>query len=78
VLLALRAQATPPTMDVPADYARRLRRVRRELGFSQQELAAKIGAAQKAVVYHWESGKRRPSPVFWQRIQDLITGALRR
>jgi len=65
-------------MDVPADYAGRLRRVRRELGFSQQELAAKIGAAHKAVVYQWESGKRRPSLVFWQRIQDLSTGALRR
>jgi len=68
----------PPTMDVPADYARRLRCIRRELGFTQQELATKIGAARKAVVYQWESGKRRPSPVFWQRIQDLSTGAIRR
>jgi DNA-binding transcriptional regulator YiaG len=65
----------PPTMDVPADYACRLRCIRRELGFTQQQLAVKIRAARKAVVYQWESGKRRPSPVFWQRIQDLSTGA---
>ena len=71
-------RSPPPTMDVPADYARRLRCIRRELGFTQQQLAVKIRAARKAVVYQWESGKRRPSPVFWQRIQDLSTGALRR
>jgi DNA-binding XRE family transcriptional regulator len=68
---ALRAGHLPPTMDVPADYARRLRCIRRQLGLTQQQLAAKIRAARKAVVYQWESGKRRPSPVFWQRIQDL-------
>jgi DNA-binding XRE family transcriptional regulator len=62
-------------MDVPADYAHRLRCIRRELGFTQQQLAVKIRAARKAVIYQWESGKRRPSPVFWQRIQDLTAGA---
>jgi DNA-binding transcriptional regulator YiaG len=67
----------PPTMDVPADYARRLRCIRRQLGLRQQQLAAKIRAARKAVVYQWESGKRRPSPVFWQRIQDLRADARR-
>ena len=63
-------------MDVPADYARRLRCIRRQLGLTQQQLAAKIRAARKAVVYQWESGKRRPSPVFWQRIQDLRADAV--
>jgi DNA-binding XRE family transcriptional regulator len=65
----------PPDVNVPSDYARRLRLVRRELHLTQAEIATKIGAARKAVVYQWESGKRRPSPVFWQRIQDLRTDA---
>lgn len=38
---------------------------------SQQQLAASVGAASKAVVYQWESGKRKPSPVFWLRIERL-------
>ena len=56
---------------VPADYAAMLVGLRFRLGLSQQQLAAKIGAASKAVVYQWESGKRKPSPVFWLRIQRL-------
>jgi len=38
---------------------------------SQQQLAAKVGAAGKAVVYQWETGRRKPSPVFWLRIERL-------
>jgi hypothetical protein len=30
-----------------------------------------IGAASKAVVYQWESKKRKPSSVFWQKIAAL-------
>jgi len=29
------------------------------------------GAAGKAVIYQWESRKRTPSPVLWQRIREL-------
>jgi hypothetical protein len=47
------------------------RPIRRELHLTQAELAAKIGAARKAVVYQWESRKRCPSPVFWERIREL-------
>jgi len=54
---------------VPANYAATLVGLRRRLGLSQQQFAAKVGAASKAVVYQWESGKRKPSPVFWLRIQ---------
>ena len=57
---------------VPAGYAATLVGLRHWLGLSQQELAAKVGAAGKAVVYQWESGKRKPSPVFWLRIQRLL------
>ena len=56
---------------VPSDYAATLVGLRRRLGLSQQQLAAKVGAASKAVVYQWESGKRKPSPVFWLRIERL-------
>jgi hypothetical protein len=38
-------------------------------------LAEKIGAAGKAVVYQWESRKRKPSPVLWQRVERLIDAA---
>ena len=35
----------------------------------RQQLAARVGAASKAVVYQWESGKRKPSSVFWLRVE---------
>ncbi len=56
---------------VPANYAATLVGLRRRLGLSQQQLAARVGAAGKAVVYQWESGKRKPSPVFWLGIERL-------
>jgi DNA-binding transcriptional regulator YiaG len=56
---------------VPANYPAQLIGLRRRLGLSQQRLAAQVGAANKAVVYQWESGKRKPSPVFWLRIERL-------
>jgi DNA-binding transcriptional regulator YiaG len=56
---------------VPANYAATLVGLRHRLGLSQQQLAAKVGAAGKAVVYQWESGQRKPSPVFWLRIERL-------
>jgi DNA-binding transcriptional regulator YiaG len=40
--------------------------------YQQEELATRIGAARKAVVYQWESRKRKPSPVFWERVQRLV------
>ncbi len=56
---------------VPPNYAATLVGLRHRLGLSQQQLAAKVGAASKAVVYQWESGKRKPSPVFWLRVEQL-------
>jgi len=56
---------------VPSDYDVQLRALRHRLQLSQAELAVRIGAARKAVVYQWESRKRTPSPVFWQRVQRL-------
>ena len=56
---------------VPSNYASTLVGVRHRLGLSQRQLAARVGAATKAVVYQWETGKRKPSPVFWLRIERL-------
>jgi hypothetical protein len=39
----------------------------------QRDLARRIGAANKAVVYQWESRQRRPSPVFWKRVEILMS-----
>jgi len=58
-------------VSVPVNFAAQLIGLRRRLGLSQAQLAAKVDAASKAVVYQWESGKRKPSPVFWLRITQL-------
>lgn len=56
---------------VPGDYDDQLRILRRDLGLTQGALAALIGAAGKAVVYQWESRKRKPSPVLWERVMTV-------
>jgi DNA-binding transcriptional regulator YiaG len=56
---------------IPIDYDRQLKRLRRNLRLTQTALAVRISAAGKAVVYQWESRKRKPSPVFWRRILAL-------
>jgi transcriptional regulator with XRE-family HTH domain len=56
---------------VPPDYAGRLRSLRKRLQLTQAALAKKIGAANKAVIYQWESAKRTPSPVFWAQIERV-------
>ena len=60
-----------PLPSVPPDYHVYLKRLRRQLRFTQADLARRIGAANKAVIYQWESRKRRPSPVLWQRVIGL-------
>ena len=60
-----------PLPTVPDDYDKRLRDIRRRRGLTQGALARRIGAAGKAVVYQWESRKRTPSPVLWQRVLEL-------
>ena len=62
----------PEQTRVPPDWAPRLLHIRQSLQMTQARLASEIGAAGKAVVYQWESGKRRPSPLFWRRIEELI------
>jgi DNA-binding XRE family transcriptional regulator len=57
--------------DIPHDFHLRIRETRLRLGLSQAGLAALVGAANKAVVYQWETRRRCPSPVFWTRVEEL-------
>jgi len=52
---------------VPEDYAQRLIHLRARLRLSQQELAVRLGVAGRAIVYQWESERRRPSKAYWER-----------
>ena len=61
----------PSWLNVPTDYHVRIRNMRSRLRLTQTEFAKGIGAASKAVIYQWESKKRCPSPVFWERIEQL-------
>ena len=63
-----------PLLIVPDDYDKQLRDLRQRLHVTQGELARRIGAAGKGVVYQWESRKRMPSPVLWQRVLELKRG----
>ena len=66
----------PPILPtVPANFDAQLIGLRRRLRLTQSQLAAKVGAASKAVVYQWETRKRTPSPVFWKRVERLATSA---
>ena len=57
---------------VPSDYDAQIRALRCARGLSQAELATRVSAAHKAVVYQWEARKRTPSPLFWQRLTALL------
>lgn len=60
-----------PIAVVPDDYDRILVQLRTTLGLSQAALAAHVGAANKAVVYQWESRRRHPSPLLWAQVETL-------
>lgn len=56
---------------VPTNFASRLIGLRLRLRLTQAELARRIGAANKSVIYQWETRKRIPSVVFWVRVEEL-------
>ena len=70
----MRKPPIPQGVALPVDYAERVILTRHALRLTLSEFAGPIGAANKAVVCEWESGKRRPSPVFWARIVALRRG----
>ena len=61
----------PAVCVVPDDYDRVLVNLRARLGLTQTGLADRVGAANKAVIYQWESRRRRPSQVLWNNVQTL-------
>lgn len=65
------AMCAAPLPTVPENYDEQLRVLRRRLGLTQHDLARRIGAAGKAVIYQWESRKRTPSPVLWRGVIRL-------
>ena len=71
----MRKPARPAPVDVPPDYAERVTLTRHRLRLTLAEFAQRVGAANKAVIYQWESGKRKPSPVFWEKIQRIEDSA---
>src|SRR5579864_7073975 len=60
----------PSVTVVPPNFGSRLIGVRLRLRLTQAELARRIGAANKGVVYQSESGKRTPL-AFWTRVEQL-------
>lgn len=65
----------PPVLIVPANFATQLIALRVRFRLTQAALAQRIGAASKAVIYQWESERRTPSPVLWQRVEQLARSA---
>ena len=65
-----------PTTVVPRNYAPRLIGLRRRLRLTQAELAQRIGAANKAVIYQWETLRGIPSITFWKRVEELTAAVV--
>ena len=61
----------PRAIIVPKNFASRLIGLRLRLRFTQAELERRIGAANKAVIYQWETRRHVPSVVFWDRVETL-------
>jgi transcriptional regulator with XRE-family HTH domain len=60
-----------PQAEVPDNYDLHLVGLRTRRRWTQEQLARAIGVAGKAVIYQWESRRRKPSAALWARIQAL-------
>jgi SNF2 family DNA or RNA helicase len=52
------------------DYADRIRRLRGEIGLTQQAMADRLGISF-ATVNRWENGQTKPSRLYWSQLQQL-------
>lgn len=52
------------------DYAERIKRLRVEIGITQQALANRLGVSY-ATVNRWENEQTKPSRVYWKHLQQL-------
>jgi len=55
------------------DLAELSRKVRRSLGLTQEQFAAKLDAAG-STIRNWESGRKRPAPDFLKKMAELAPG----
>jgi DNA-binding transcriptional regulator YiaG len=62
-----------PLPRVPPNYDLHVIGLRVRLRMTQEQFARAIGVAGKAVIYQWESRRRRPSAALWRRVQQLGT-----
>ncbi|NQW47354.1 MAG: helix-turn-helix domain-containing protein, partial [Planctomycetes bacterium] len=55
---------------LPEDYAERIRRMRKRLGLTQKQMAARLGMSH-ITVCRWEKGLIEPSAPSWQQLRRL-------
>lgn len=58
-------------MAVNSDMARLVRKLREQLGLTQEKFAAKLGVTFPTI-NRWENGRSRPSPLALQRLEELL------
>jgi transcriptional regulator with XRE-family HTH domain len=64
-------------VDHPTTLAGRLRAIRRQLGLTQAELAARLGQDEKQIC-RWETGRQTPHPAIAGRVDLTLRGLERR
>jgi transcriptional regulator with XRE-family HTH domain len=52
------------------DVGKRVKELRKALGLTQEQFAAKVGVSF-STVNRWENGKGKPSPLAMKRIENL-------
>lgn len=52
------------------DIPRMIKKLRKELGLTQEQFAAKVGVTF-STINRWENGKGKPSPLAMLRINEL-------
>src|SRR5438876_3640956 len=57
--------------DVPKNYAEIVRAKRLGRGWTQGELAERLGMTN-VTISRWEKGRVEPSPVFWEKFLEVI------
>jgi superfamily II DNA or RNA helicase len=62
--------------EVPRDYAETVRTKRRARGWTQAELAERLGLTN-VTISRWEGGKVEPLPMFWQKFLEVMRGETR-
>ena len=57
--------------DVPNNYAEIVRAKRLARGWTQAELAERLGMTN-VTISRWEKGRVEPSPVFWEKFIEIV------